>query len=164
MQWLYTLSEIQTAAIVRDLIISGYETVPSSLIWLLIYLIHNHDVKERVLTEVDDVIGSSRKPTMEDKPNMPYTHAVLLEVQRIAYAVAALPHKATQDISFGEYTIPSGTSIMPLFFAANRDAKIWPNPNDFQPERFLNDRGEIRITQHYIPFGMGMVYICVTLD
>ena len=76
----------------------------------MIYVILNQDVQRKVQAEIDRVIGQSRLPNYSDKPKMPYTDAVTMEVHRIAAFVPfGVPHCAVEDVEFEGYTIPKGT-------------------------------------------------------
>lgn len=62
---------------------------------------------EKVQAEIDRVIGQSRQPSMDDRTNLPYTDAVIHEIQRIGNIVPlSLPHVTNRDIQLGGYTVP----------------------------------------------------------
>lgn len=63
--------------------------------------------KEKVQAEINRVIGQSRQPSMEDRANMPYTDAVIHEIQRMGNIVPlSLPHITSQKLQLGGYTVP----------------------------------------------------------
>lgn len=67
---------------------------------------------EKVLEEIDQVVGRSRKPCVADRTQMPYTDAVVHEIQRfISLVPLALPHTVTKDTSFRDYVIPKVSSL-----------------------------------------------------
>ena len=93
---------------------------------------------------------------MKDKPKLPYTEAVLCEVQRMAVTSSlGLPHACTEDVTLWGYRIPKGTHFITVLYAAHRDPKVWQDPYRFDPDRFLNARGGFKKDEHLIPFSMG---------
>jgi cytochrome P450 len=62
---------------------------------------------------------------------------------------------AAVDLEFQGYTIPAGTRLMYSIYLSHRQPEIWPQPNQFDPERFRPEQHRLRPTQIYIPFGGG---------
>ncbi|XP_068730118.1 steroid 17-alpha-hydroxylase/17,20 lyase-like [Montipora capricornis] len=130
---IFTLSEVFMA---------GLETTSSTLCWILLYLIHYPSVQDRVHQELDEVIGNSRLPDLADKKNLPYLEATIAESLRVSSLVPlAVPHKATVDTSLQGYHIPKGTTVLVNLWSLHHDPEIWDDPNEFKPERFLDDNG-----------------------
>ena len=65
-----------------DLFTAGSETTSTTLTWAALYMVRYPEVQAKVQAELDNVIGVNRSPSMTDKPNLPYTEAVIMEVQR----------------------------------------------------------------------------------
>ena len=142
--------------IISDLFATGTETTATTLRWALAYLLHNPDIMQRAQREIEEVLGPSRMPSMKDKPHMPYTGAVLAEVQRMAdIAPLGVPHANTEDVWLRGYRIPKGTHIFPVLYTAHRDPNIWREPYRFNPERFLDAEGQFVKNEHLIAFSMG---------
>lgn len=116
----------------------------------------NHPkIQEKVQEEIDQVIGD-RRLSMEDSTNMPYTEATLAEIQRIRSVVpTGIPHGALEDMEIENYTIPKGTMIVPLQWAVHMNEKMWKDPEDFEPARFLNSEGRFVKDEALIPFQTG---------
>ena len=93
---------------------------------------------------------------------MPYTEAVIQELTRIQpIAPLGIPHRATEEFTLNDFTIPKGTVIMGNIYAVHRDPDIFENPSEFRPERFLSDDGtKVLRSDFLIPFGVGM---CILL-
>ncbi|XP_061593797.1 cytochrome P450 2J2-like isoform X2 [Cololabis saira] len=90
-----------------DLFLAGSETTSKTLQWGLIYLIKNPHIQDEVQAEIDRVIGQTRQPSMADRPNMPYTDAVIHEVQRMGNVVPLNGLRmAAKDTALGGYIIP----------------------------------------------------------
>ena len=79
--WLH-FSEKQLASVLTDFWIAGMETTATTLRWGIVLLVRNPQVQTKMQKEIDQIIGPNRQPKMADKTNMPYTSAVLMELQR----------------------------------------------------------------------------------
>ena len=73
--------------IIGDLFSAGMETIKTSLLWAVLYMLREPKIAEKVQEELDNVVGRRRLPTLEDRRNLPYTEAVILEVLRISSVV-----------------------------------------------------------------------------
>nr|XP_055152768.1 cytochrome P450 2U1 isoform X1 [Symphalangus syndactylus] len=142
--------------IIGDLFIAGTDTTTNSLLWCLLYMSLNPDVQEKVHEEIERVIGTNRAPSLTDKAQMPYTEATIMEVQRLTVVVPlAIPHMTSENTVLQGYTIPKGTLILPNLWSVHRDPAIWEKPEDFYPNRFLDDQGQLIKKETFIPFGIG---------
>ena len=141
----------------QDFIGAGFETVSTTLEWILLYLAFYKDVQRLVQKEIHTALGT-RKPTFEDRKNLPYTEATILEVMRLANVVPmALPHATTKDVVFRDFEIEKGTVVLCNNYAVARDERIWKNPGKFCPNRFLDkNNGLIREKiENVLTFGLG---------
>ncbi|XP_022269155.2 cytochrome P450 2U1 isoform X1 [Canis lupus familiaris] len=142
--------------IIGDLFIAGTDTTTNSLLWCLLYMSLNPDIQEKVQEEIERVIGADRVPSLTDKAQMPYTEATIMEVQRLTVVVPlAIPHMTSEKTVLQGYTIPKGTVILPNLWSVHRDPAIWEKPDDFYPNRFLDDQGQLIKKETFIPFGIG---------
>ncbi|XP_028347962.1 cytochrome P450 2U1 [Physeter macrocephalus] len=142
--------------IIGDLFIAGTDTTTNSLLWCLLYMSLNPDIQEKVHEEIERVIGGDRAPSLTDKARMPYTEATIMEVQRLSVVVPlSIPHMTSEKTVLQGYTIPKGTIILPNLWSIHRDPAIWEKPNDFYPNRFLDDQGQLIKKETFIPFGIG---------
>ncbi|XP_063459928.1 cytochrome P450 2U1 isoform X4 [Pan paniscus] len=111
---------------------------------------------KKVHEEIERVIGANRAPSLTDKAQMPYTEATIMEVQRLTVVVPlAIPHMTSENTVLQGYTIPKGTLILPNLWSVHRDPAIWEKPEDFYPNRFLDDQGQLIKKETFIPFGIG---------
>uniref|UniRef100_A0A8C4RBQ8 Uncharacterized protein n=1 Tax=Erpetoichthys calabaricus TaxID=27687 RepID=A0A8C4RBQ8_ERPCA len=125
---------------ILDLFIAGTETTSTTLRYGWLILMKYPHIQENVQKEIDTVIGRERAPAMEDRRKMPYTDAVLHEIQRfIDLQPLNVFHKTTRDTIFRGYTIP--------------EVRIkWATPDTFNPSHFLDENGCFRMNPSFMPF------------
>ncbi|XP_052603448.1 cytochrome P450 2D20-like isoform X1 [Peromyscus californicus insignis] len=142
--------------VVSDLFIAGMVTTSTTLSWALLLMILHPDVQSRVHQEIDEVIGQVRHPEMADQARMPYTSAVIHEVQRFADIVPVnLPHMTSRDIEVQGFLIPKGTTLIPNLSSVLKDETVWEKPLQFYPEHFLDAQGRFVKHEAFMPFSAG---------
>ncbi|XP_028971940.2 cytochrome P450 2F3-like [Esox lucius] len=141
---------------VLNLFLAGTETTSTTLRYAVMVLIKYPKIQEHMQQEIDTVIGRERVPQMEDKKSLPFTDAVIHEVQRFLDIVPFnIPHYATKNISFRGYTIPQGTVILPLLHSVLRDQDHWATPTTFNPDHFLDENGNFQKNPAFFAFSAG---------
>uniref|UniRef100_A0A667G7X4 Cytochrome P450 1A n=1 Tax=Lynx canadensis TaxID=61383 RepID=A0A667G7X4_LYNCA len=123
------LSDEKIVNVVSDLFGAGFDTVTTAISWCLMYLVTSPNVQEKIQKELDTVIGRERQPRLSDRLQLPYMEAFILEMFR--------------HTSFVPFTIPH--------------RKLWGDPSEFRPERFLTPDGTINkaLSEKVILFGLG---------
>ncbi|XP_052569417.1 cytochrome P450 2C29-like [Peromyscus californicus insignis] len=150
----YTLENL--AVTVTNLFAAGTETTSTTLRYALLLLLKHPHVTEKVQEEIDRVVGRHRSPCMKDRSHMPYTDAMIHEVQRCINLVPSnMPRAVTCDIKFRNYFIPKGTNILISLSSVLRDNKEFPNPEMFDPGHLLDKNGNFKKSDYFIPFSIG---------
>ncbi|XP_068136090.1 cytochrome P450 2K1-like [Hyperolius riggenbachi] len=142
-------------ALVGNLFVAGMETTATTLRWGLLLMMKYPDIQKKVQNEIERVIGTAQ-PKYEHRKEMPYTEAVIHEIQRFGDIVpGALPHAASKDVTFRGYFIPKGTAVIPLISSSLRDEAYFEKPLEFYPEHFLDNKESFKKNESFIPFSIG---------
>ncbi|BAU01969.1 hypothetical protein VIGAN_11136000 [Vigna angularis var. angularis] len=141
------------------LILGGTDTSSASNIWTLSLLLNNPGTLKKVMEEIDTHIGKERLVTESDTNKLVYLHAVVKESLRL-YPPTPLnaPREFREDCKLGEYHVKKGTRLITNLWKIQTDPKIWPEPLEFKPERFLTTHKDVDVKgKHFelIPFGSG---------
>ncbi|RVE65280.1 hypothetical protein OJAV_G00133770 [Oryzias javanicus] len=143
-------------ATVLNLFLAGTETTSSTIRYALIVLIKHRKIQEKMQEEIDTVIGRERCACIEDRKSLPFTDAVIHEVQRFMdLAPFSLPHYSLKDISFRGFTIPKDTVIFPMLHSVLKDDKLWSTPWSFNPQHFLDQNGNFKKNPAFVSFSAG---------
>ncbi|XP_073709127.1 cytochrome P450 2J4-like [Garra rufa] len=139
-----------------DLFGAGIETTSTTLYWGLLYMMKYPEIQAKVQEEIDRVVGGSRQPSLSDRDNMPYTNAVIHEMQRIGNVVPMNVARATvEDTQIGKYSIPKGTIVTGNLTSVLFDKSEWETPHSFNPGHFLDAEGKFRRRDAFLPFSLG---------
>ncbi|KAL0282928.1 UNVERIFIED_CONTAM: cytochrome [Sesamum radiatum] len=123
----------------------------------MIELVINPRVLEKVQAEVRSVVGERKYVSENDLPNLHYMKAVIKEVFRLhPPAPVLVPRESMEEITIGGLTIPEKTRVFINAWAVGRDPESWPDPERFEPERFVDSDVDFK-GQNFelIPFGAG---------
>ena len=115
------------------------------------------EVQDQVRAEVSSVT-CGRRPCLHDRPRLDYTMAVLNEVMRFrVISPFAIPHHSTADVATkdGRVRIPAGTTVFTNIHQILHDPDLFPNPDEFRPERFLDSEGKLARIESNMVFGFG---------
>ncbi|ELW65657.1 Cytochrome P450 2J2 [Tupaia chinensis] len=142
-------------ALVSNLFAAGTETTASTLRWGILLMMRYPEVQKKVYDEITKVVGSAQ-PRIAHRIQMPYTDAVVHEIQRFANILpTSLPYVTTTHVKFKNYYIPKGTEVITLLTSVLRDPTQWEKPDTFNPEHFLNSNGKFIKREAFLPFSVG---------
>ncbi|KAF2324456.1 hypothetical protein GH714_014411 [Hevea brasiliensis] len=134
-----------------SLIHAGYnsrasETTSVTLTWTLSLLLNNRHVLKKAQQELDTLVGRERQVKESDMKDLVYLQAIIKESFRL-YPAAPLsvPHESIEDCSVGGYHIPAGTRLIVNVSKIHRDSRVWLNPSEFIPERFLTTHKDVDV-------------------
>jgi cytochrome P450 len=151
-------NDAQSRQSLRDQVITiflaGYETVANALSWTWYLLSQNPASEAQFHNEVRDVL-QGRLPTAEDVPRLRYTENVMAESLRLYPPAWAMGRYARNDFALGDFFLPARTTVLISQFITHRDARYFPDPLRFDPNRFSPEGKAQRTKFTYFPFGAG---------
>lgn len=143
------------------LFLAGHETTAIALSWTWYLLATNPEAEKKLQAELDEVLRG-RAPGAEDLPQLPYTEMVVKESMRLYPPAWGIGRQARQEFTAGGYTLPPRTNVFVLQWVTHRDARFFPEPERFLPERWRADsegKDPVRAGKiprfAYFPFGGG---------
>lgn len=120
--------------------VGGADTTVSLVQTLFLAMALYPNMQEKAQAEIDAVVGPNRLPDFQDRPSLPYINAVVKEAMRWNLVVPlVVPHMATNDDEYNGYYIPKGTILISNAWSILHDPKVFDNPMEFQPERYLKN-------------------------
>jgi cytochrome P450 len=139
---------------VMTLLIAGYETVSTALVWTWYLLSQYPEVEHCLHSELDMVLGGDQ-PAVEHLAELAYTHMVIEEALRLYPPAWIFGRKAIADDEIGGYSIPANSIVVLSPYVTHRHPAFWEHPEVFDPARFSPERSAGRSHFAYFPFGGG---------
>lgn len=144
----------QLFGVCLDFFQAGSDTTSNTLGFAMLYMLHYPEVMHRVQQELRSFVGAEKLPKLSDRSSLKYTDAVVHEVQRCSnVAPFGVAHCAKSQTHLNGYLIPKDSIILCNFYGIHMDENYWENPAEFRPERFLNEDGELRLSENFVPYG-----------
>ena len=150
----HTLSDKQLKQNIFLFFLAGHETTSGSLTFIIDFLSKNEKAQQKCREEVYRVIGKENEPHYDTVKDLDYISAVIKESMRLSSPVGALSRVANEDTTLNGYFVPKGTIIFLVTEYTQKDPDIWENPDQFIPERWLDDKQKVPPFA-YMPFGAG---------
>jgi cytochrome P450 len=134
--------------------LAGHETTANALSWMWYLLALNPAARDRMLAEVDEVLGD-RRPRFEDVARLPWTAACVQEAMRVYSPAWVLPRLCVEDDVIDGHRIRRGSTVLIPINSIHHDERFWPEPEVFDPARFLPENLRSHHRSAYLPFGGG---------
>src|SRR6201999_2143108 len=148
------MSDRQLRDEIVTLLLAGHETTALALTFSLHLLARHPRVHAALAAEIARVL-EGRAVTSADLPSLPYTDAVIREAMRLYPPAWAIGREAARPCRIAGLSLARGTQLWLAQWVVHRDARWFPDPDTFQPERWLDD-GSKRLPRYaYFPFGGG---------
>jgi cytochrome P450 len=151
------MSRTQVRNEILSFLLAGSETTAESLAWLFYEVTRNPLVEERIVSEIDRVLGE-RTITSTDIDKLTFTHQVIHESLRMYPPIWQLSRLTTRALQFKGMELPSGSDLLVSPFSIQRDSTLYLKPSDFNPDRWNPNDNSTRDT--FLAFGTGH-HVCI---
>lgn len=135
--------------------LAGYDTTSAALSYLMYLLSCNQDCQQKLIEEIDSVVGDKDDIDYDTAMKMPYLDQCLQESLRIYPPGIIVDRTAVVDTEVCGIKIEKGMTVVIPIMAIHRDPEIWPEPMKFDPERFTPENKANMNPFHWMPFGYG---------
>ncbi|KAG9293123.1 hypothetical protein G9A89_016485 [Geosiphon pyriformis] len=147
-KYIFDRYDLMTVCI--DMMVGGTRTTISSLIWLYALLAKFPSVQKKIQDELNLVVGKGKFYNMDHKQHLHYLHATIKESLRFRNSLRfLLPHGSIEEDIYRGYHIPAKSTILISTFSINMDPLLYENPENFCPERFLDEKGHLKNSDEY---------------
>lgn len=134
------------------LYMAGHETTANALSWAWLLLARHPEVDARLAAELSTTLGDG-PISVEDLERLPYLRAVCHEVLRLYPPAYVLARRSTREVEIGGWTIPANQPVVLWIYMTHHDPRWYPDPERFDPERFLGENERPKLA--WLPFGGG---------
>ncbi|KAG1907794.1 cytochrome P450 [Suillus fuscotomentosus] len=129
-------------------------TTSSSLTSCILAILLYPEVQKHAQAEIDAIVGQDQFPAFNDRDKLPYIGALIQELLRWApVAPQGLLHRAMKEDVYEGYRIPKGATVIANIFSISRDEKMYLDPLEFRPERFLGSSPQLDPRKFIFGFG-----------
>jgi cytochrome P450 len=155
----YSMTDKQVRDEALTLFLAGHETTANALTWTWYLLSQNPEAEARFHAEIDRVLGG-RLPSFEDLPQLKYVEMVFAESMRLFPPAWGIGRRPIQDYRVGDFEVPARSVTLLSPYVVHRDPRWFPEPEKFDPDRFLPENVAGRPKFSYFPFGGG-ARVCI---
>uniref|UniRef100_A0A670YDY7 Cytochrome P450 family 2 subfamily W member 1 n=1 Tax=Pseudonaja textilis TaxID=8673 RepID=A0A670YDY7_PSETE len=142
-------------ASILDLVMAGTETTATTLQWAVLLAMRYPEMQKKVQEELGRIVKPGHWATYEDRRHMPFTNAVIHEVQRFITLLPHVPRSTSVDTHFRGYFLPKGTMVIPSLTSVLLDQSQWETPHEFNPSHFLDPSGNFVKKDAFVPYSLG---------
>lgn len=156
------LNDTYVVQTLSDVFYAGVDTTTMVLNWFTCFMSGLPHIQVQCQKEIDGNIGR-RCPSINDRQVLPYTEACIYETMRRGVTVGlAQPHLTMCNTQVGGYDVPKDTAVLINLFAVHQDPKRWPEPDKFDPLRYLDEKGKTDPAklENWLPFSTG-IRVCL---
>jgi cytochrome P450 len=146
------MSDRQVRDEVLTLFVAGHETTATGLAWTLYEVCKNREIYAAMVREAD-AVGDA--PTAADLPKLDLCLRAFKEALRMYPPVYVFGRDSRHDVNIGGYDLPAPTNILTSPWVLHHSARLYPDPERFDPDRFLPVAEAARHRYAYLPFGAG---------
>ncbi|XP_078146992.1 cytochrome P450 3A40-like isoform X1 [Centroberyx gerrardi] len=154
-QGLKGLSDHEILSQAMIFLFAGYETSSSSLTFLAYNLATNPHIMKRLQEEIDSTFPNKASVQYQSLMQMEYLDSVINESLRLYPIAPRLERVAKATVDINGLVIPKDMVVMVPTWVLHRDPDLWPEPEEFKPERFSKENKETVDPYTYMPFGAG---------
>ncbi|XP_067317059.1 cytochrome P450 2W1-like [Anolis sagrei] len=147
--------EDNVVASILDLVMAGTETAATTMQWVVLLMMKYPKIQKKVQEEIRQTVKPGGWVTYEDQKRLPYTNAVIHEVQRFITLLPHIPRATSVDTHFRGYFLPKGTMIIPSLTSVLLDKSHWETPDKFNPNHFLDADGKFVKRDAFVTFSLG---------
>ncbi|XP_006462255.1 hypothetical protein AGABI2DRAFT_119114 [Agaricus bisporus var. bisporus H97] len=148
-------SNSEIAGILSSPYIAGVSTTRGSFDAFISAVLLKPEVMKKAQAEIDSVVGDDTMPNFEDSHSLPYIRAIVKETLRWRPSIAlGIAHATTEDDVYEGMFIPAGSTVIGNIYAITRDTEVFPEPEEFKPERFIDNTDPI-FKNYNLTFGFG---------
>ncbi|KAK1125909.1 hypothetical protein K0M31_005445 [Melipona bicolor] len=134
----------------------GHDTTALAICYSIMLLAEHKEIQDRARAEVKEVLKENGgKLNISALQNLFYLERCIKETLRLYPSVPRVSRVIEKDIKLSNYIIPTNTTINVNIFETQRDPRFWPNPDVFDPDRFLPENSKGRHPYVYVPFSAG---------
>ncbi|KAI0349583.1 cytochrome P450 [Trametes cingulata] len=152
----FGLTDDELAYLAGSMFGAGSDTTAGVLPAMIMAAACHPDKQAKVQAQLDAVVGRDRLPTFADQDQLTEVCAFVQEVYRWRPVTPlGFVHRATKDVVWKDYVIPAGTEVLGCHWAISRDPDVYPDPDAFKPERWLDEKGKMRDDLKFYNWGFG---------
>lgn len=152
------LSEEDVKNQINTIMFEGHDTTAAASSFFLCIMADRQDIQAKCVEELDTIFGNSNRPvTFQDTLEMKYLERCIMETLRLFPPVPVIARQTLQDVKMAseDLTIPSGTTVLLVLFKVHRRPEIYPDPEKYDPDRFLPENSAGRHFYSFVPFSAG---------
>lgn len=149
------LSDSEICDEAMGLLVAGTETITSALCWAIHLLTEHPEVQARLHRELDEVL-SGRPPTIEDVPKLDYLRRMFTEILRLYPPAWLVSRRTLTEVRLGDVLVPARRPVFVCLYTLHRRKENFPDPDRFDPDRWLPERAKTLPREAYLPFSTGV--------